>query len=336
MNEIATVSPSQVASVSPFSSPAAFDACLRMAQFLATSSMLPEQFRGERNMGNILVIMEMSQRIGCSVLTVAQNLDLIYGRPSFRSTFVIGTVNACGRFTPLRFIYSGAEGTDARGCYAIATDKATGEACEGTGITIKMAKAEGWYGRTGSKWPNMPDQMLSYRAAAFWARLYCPELALGMHTSDEVEDVGVNRNEKPQIRNVSPEPVPSTSPVVVTGDAVAVPPVEVGRDIAVPSEPVVCASDVAPLRAEVFADLKSRGLTWKEVKKLAVENQWWEDAGTKKFDDLNHEELTYLQTRGERIAKMLKNPVPPPPMPTVAVAAPPPAFADPLPESQAA
>ena len=31
--------------------------------------------------------------------------------------------------------------------------------------------------------------MFNYRAAAFWTRLYAPELSLGMHTVDENEDI---------------------------------------------------------------------------------------------------------------------------------------------------
>ena len=31
----------------------------------------------------------------------------------------------------------------------------------------------------------MPEQMFMYRAAAFWQRIYAPELSLGMQTIDE-------------------------------------------------------------------------------------------------------------------------------------------------------
>ena len=52
-----------------------------------------------------------------------------------------------------------------------------------------MAKAEGWLQKQGSKWQTMPDLMLRYRAAAFFARQYAPELTMGMHTAEEVADV---------------------------------------------------------------------------------------------------------------------------------------------------
>jgi hypothetical protein len=52
-----------------------------------------------------------------------------------------------------------------------------------------MAKAEGWLTKTGSKWITMPELMLKYRAAAFFGRLYAPEVLMGMQTSEEVIDI---------------------------------------------------------------------------------------------------------------------------------------------------
>ena len=37
----------------------------------------------------------------------------------------------------------------------------------------------------------MPELMLRYRAAAFFGRLYAPEILMGMQTAEEVQDVAV-------------------------------------------------------------------------------------------------------------------------------------------------
>ena len=59
-------------------------------------------------------------------------------------------------------------------------------------VTIAMAKAEGWYQKNGSKWKTMPELMICYRSAAFWTRLFAPEIGLGINTSDEaIDTVGV-------------------------------------------------------------------------------------------------------------------------------------------------
>lgn len=114
---------------------------------------------------------------------VMQNLHIIHGRPSWSSTFIIAALNACGRFTALRF-----ETTEDK-CRAVATEKDTGAILEGPWVTIQMAKDEGWLTKAGSKWKTMPELMLKYRSAAFFGRLYAPEIMMGMHTEFEVQDV---------------------------------------------------------------------------------------------------------------------------------------------------
>jgi len=164
----------------------AMTAKAREASALAKSSLVPEAYRG--NPANVLIAMEMAQRIGASVMAVMQNLHVIHGKPSFSSSFLIATVNACGRFSPLRFRFEGDEGSEDYGCRAIAADLKTGEECIGPKITNRMVDAEGWRKKSGSKWLTMPELMFTYRAAAFWTRIFAPEVSLGMHTDDEVLD----------------------------------------------------------------------------------------------------------------------------------------------------
>jgi hypothetical protein len=174
--------------ISAFSSESAFIVSQRMALALSASSLMPKAFQGRENIPNVMIAMELASRIGASVFMVAQNLDIIHGRPGWRSQFLIATVNASKRFTPLRFRFQGKAGTDDWGCRAYAKDVSDGEECQGALIDIRMAKAEGWSTKPGSKWVTMPEQMLMYRSAAFWTRVYCPELALGIATSEEAID----------------------------------------------------------------------------------------------------------------------------------------------------
>ena len=55
--------------------------------------------------------------------------------------------------------------------------------------TMQMAKDEGWLSKAGSKWKTMPEQMIKYRAAAFFARVYCPNVLMGFKTAEEIADV---------------------------------------------------------------------------------------------------------------------------------------------------
>ena len=54
---------------------------------------------------------------------------------------------------------------------------------------MDMAKAEGWVDKSGSKWKTMPELMMRYRAAAFFGRLYAPEITMGMHSVEEIVDI---------------------------------------------------------------------------------------------------------------------------------------------------
>jgi hypothetical protein len=175
--------------ISVFSSEDAYKASLRMANALSQSSLVPAAYQGQANIPNVLIAMELASRIGASVLMVMQSLDVIHGRPSWRAQFLIATTNACGRFTPLRFRWYGTEGKNDWGCRAYAKDRENGEECVGAKITMQMALDEKWATKPGTKWATMPEQMLMYRAAAFWTRVYAPELSLGIQTHEEAEDI---------------------------------------------------------------------------------------------------------------------------------------------------
>ncbi len=225
--ELATVNHSNQP-ISPFSGEAQFVSAQRIGNALCSSSLVPEIYRGSANMGNVLIAMELSGRLGASVLAVMQNMHVIHGRPSLGSPFLIATVNQSGKFSPLRFRFTGKEGTDEWGCRAVAKDLKTGEELVGSCVSIAMAKAEGWHTKAGSKWKTMPEQMLQYRAAAFWTRAYAPEVSLGMVTRDEAEDMPVHEvTVQPVIKEVE-APRRTRRPAAATEvpvDAVVVQPV---------------------------------------------------------------------------------------------------------------
>jgi hypothetical protein len=192
----------------------AFELVQRQAKMLAASTLVPKEFQG--NMGNCAIALNIAKRLGADPFMVIQNIDIIHGRPSFRATFLIAMVNASGRFTPLQFSMSGEGQT--RSCVAWCKDKETGEIIEGTPIDMAMAKAEGWSTKTGSKWLTMPEQMLRYRAAAFFARIYAPDITLGMQTSDELRDVAQARNVTPQVRTAPADFFAASVPVIETAN----------------------------------------------------------------------------------------------------------------------
>jgi hypothetical protein len=213
--------------LSVFSNPSSFDHAQRIAKMLCSSDLVPAEYRG--NMSNTLVALEMANRVGASPLAVMQNMYVIEGRPSWSSAFIIAALNSCGRFAPLRFkvedlgerevtveVWEGPKGQrtkklvkqvihDKR-CVAYTKDK-SGEHLEGGEVTIGMAIAEGWFNKPGSKWKTMPDTMLRYRAAAFFGRLYAPDVLMGMHTAEEVQDTFGNDYVNAPSQASAPSPV---------------------------------------------------------------------------------------------------------------------------------
>lgn len=182
---IANQIPNTIPTESSFANSASFEHAQRVAKMLATSNLIPEQYRG--NIQNTIIALEMANRIGASPLMVMQNLYIVLGKPSWSSSFIIASLNACKRFSPIRFEKSG-EG-DEYGYTAWAFDQATKDKLEGPKVTWAMVKAEGWLSKAGSKWKTMPELMFRYRAAAFFGRLYAPDILMGMHAADELEDV---------------------------------------------------------------------------------------------------------------------------------------------------
>jgi hypothetical protein len=162
----------------------AFELAQRQSKALAESDLVPSQYKGK--LANCLVALEVAQRTGASALAVMQSLHVINGRPSWSSQYIIAAINSCGRFAPLRFKLEGSG--DTLTCTAWTSDK-SGEVLEGPAVSIAMAKAEGWYQKQGSKWQTMPELMIRYRAAAFFGRLYAPEILLGMRTEEEERDI---------------------------------------------------------------------------------------------------------------------------------------------------
>lgn len=196
----------------------------RGAKMLAKSDLVPDIYREseknplEKAMANCIIALEISQRVGASPLMVMQNMIVIYGKPSWSSTFLIATINTCGRFEPLKykFVNKGKLGKvdytdyewqnnrkvpvtkqfdgskiDNLECVAYTNVKGSEKILESSPISIELAIKEGWYTKAGSKWTTMERQMLMYRSAAFWSRSYAPEISMGMQTTDEIQDSNI-------------------------------------------------------------------------------------------------------------------------------------------------
>lgn len=163
-----------------------FQLAQRMANALASSTIVPRDYQG--NMGNCLIALEMSNRLNTSPLMVMQNLYVVNGRPAWSSQYIVAMINSSKKYkTELQYHMEGTG--DKLSCYAFAEDY-NGHKVVGPTITMAMAEKEGWVGKNGSKWKTMPEVMIRYRAASFFGRLNCPDMIMGIYSTDEAIELG--------------------------------------------------------------------------------------------------------------------------------------------------
>lgn len=201
--------------------PAQFESMQRLCAMYANSDLVPESYRSSEKrpenkaIANCIIAVSMAQRMNADHLMVMQNLDIIQGKPSWSSKFLIAIVNSCGRFERLEFkwedlgeirdiqytdyewqngkkvaVYRTVKGPVKNlKCIAYSSLRGSDKIMESTPVTMDMAIKEGWYTKAGSKWQTMPEQMLQYRAASFWQKIHAPELSLGLQTQEEARDI---------------------------------------------------------------------------------------------------------------------------------------------------
>ena len=173
-----------------------WDKMMEMAEFLSKSTVIPISYQNRPE--NILICVDLASRMGLSPLAVMQNLYIIQGKPSFSGQAIASLIRSSGQFSNIEVNFIGEEGKDSWGCYISA--ERNGKQIKGAKVTIGMAKAEGWTKKNGSKWLTMPEMMLTYRAYTFFGRQFAPELMMGLHAVEELEDIGV-KTEKIKVVN---------------------------------------------------------------------------------------------------------------------------------------
>lgn len=164
-----------------------FKVAREMAKMLATSEIAPQNYRGKT--ADCMIAIDMANRMGVSPIVIMQNSQIVRGNFSWKGTACKAMIDGCGRYKkPSVYIEVGNRSDDSWGYY-LEAEKRDGTIVKGPTVDIKMAKAEGWYSKDGSKWRTMPELMLKYRASAFFFRTECPSLAMGFLTAEENEDI---------------------------------------------------------------------------------------------------------------------------------------------------
>lgn len=180
MNEI-------VAATSSFDlSPRSLDEALKLADYLAESSIVPKDFQGKP--GNILVAIQWGMEIGLKPLQAMQNIAVINGRPSLWGDAVLALVLA----SPLcEYIQEWEENGTA---YCKVKRKGKPEDIQRFGQ--EEAKQAGLIGKQGP-WSQYPQRMKKMRARAFAVRDNFADVLKGIQIAEEVGDYPAEKDITP-------------------------------------------------------------------------------------------------------------------------------------------
>lgn len=186
---MATQAPKNEVAVIPTAQQQSFEVMQREARLFSASPLIPQHLRSggpEQALANCYIALKMARTMGEDPLVVLQNIHVVNGKAGFATQYMIARANSAGIFKGRigwRVDRSDKNNLSVT-AYAVLAD--TGEEIEFT-ADMAMAQAEKW--TKNAKYKTMPEVMLRYRSAAFLIRFYAPDVMLGYHTSDEIEDV---------------------------------------------------------------------------------------------------------------------------------------------------
>jgi len=187
------------------------------AELMAQSAVtVPKHLAGKP--ADCMAIVMQAMQWGMNPYAVAQKTHLVNGVLGYEAQLVNAVISSSsaivGRF---HYEYGGdwekiagkKDGRDELGLFVRVGAVLRGETEITWGENIYLADITT---RNSPLWKTAPKQQIAYLAVKYWARLYCPEVILGVYSPDEVEP----RTEK----EINPAPAQRVSLADIKGDSV--------------------------------------------------------------------------------------------------------------------
>lgn len=195
--ELATMAPPPAVTTTDDSilwDPELFAHAQRVAAAFAASKLVPQHLQGD--VASVLIALNMARRLGQDPLAVMQAIHVIHGRPGWSAQYVIALCRRSG----LVIEWDVEDRGEAKGPKGKLRDLAVtaynrGDPDQRITVTMQQAIDDGW--AKNDKYRTLPELMLRYRSATLLARLYRPEIMLGLPTAEEVDDVQVSAAPQP-------------------------------------------------------------------------------------------------------------------------------------------
>jgi len=200
--------------------PQSFDEAYRIANMLATTGMVPKDFKDKP--ADCCAAIMYGMELGMPPLSAVQSIAVINGRPSLWGDGIPALLWSRG--FKIRETIEGEGNQRKATCTVVRPD---GEEITRT-FSVQDAMTAGLWGKQGP-WKQYPDRMLQMRARGFAARDGAADILRGLAIAEEVRDIELSRDEYrevksapsvpdipdiPDIPDVEPEPPASVDAVL--------------------------------------------------------------------------------------------------------------------------
>lgn len=153
---------------------------MELAKLMAASNFVPPHMRSKA--GDCLAIVMQATRWGMDPFAVGNKTFFVNDRMAFESQLVNAVVNSSNALNGrLKVSWEG----DGNELVCIVSGFVKGD----PDIKTRRVPIKNITTRNSPLWKQDPEQQLAYYATRAWARLYTPEVLMGVYTPDEVQEM---------------------------------------------------------------------------------------------------------------------------------------------------
>lgn len=161
--------------------PSTMAEAMELGKMMCLSNFVPPHLR--QKPGDCLAVVMQSMRWGMDPFAVANKTYFVNDRMAYEAQLVNAVLNARAPLSGRLQVSWDGEGATLT-CRVVGHIKGDPEPHT---VWQELATITT---RNSPLWKQSPRQQLAYYTTRMWARLYCPEVLLGVYTDDEVRDMG--------------------------------------------------------------------------------------------------------------------------------------------------
>lgn len=153
---------------------------MEVAKLMAAGNFIPPHLRGKP--GDCLAVVMQSARWAMDPFAVGNKTYFVNDRMAYESQLVNAVVNSSNALDGRLSVSWEGEGND---LVCVVSGKLKGDADP----KVRRVPIKTITTRNSPLWKQDPEQQLAYYATRAWARLFAPEVLMGVYTPDELAEV---------------------------------------------------------------------------------------------------------------------------------------------------